>query len=180
MKDTAKFREAIVHIANRCSEDKKFGAVKINKILYYSDFYAYRSLGRSITGAEYQHLSEGPAPRELLDVRADLIGDGSIEIQKRSYFNSVQHRIVAMRDADVGVFNEDEIAIMDEVIESLWDMNASQVSDMSHNEIGWRVTNEYETIPYRTAWLSTQPLQPLTPEQIEQGKAVAKRNGLLG
>ena len=177
MKDTTKFREAIVHIANRCSEDKKFGAVKINKILYYSDFYAYRALGRSITGAEYQHLSEGPAPRELLEVRAELIKDGSIELQKRPYLNSIQHRIVAMREADAGAFNDDELAIIDEVIESLWDMNGSQVSDMSHNEIGWQVTDEYETIPYRTAWLSPQPL---TPEQIEQGKEVAKRNGLLG
>ena len=177
MKDTTKFREAIVHIANRCNEDKKFGAVKINKILYYSDFYAYRSLGHSITGAEYQHLSEGPAPRELLEVRADLIKDGSIELQKSPYLNSIQHRIVAMREADADVFNDEELAIMDEIIESLWDMNGTQVSDMSHSEIGWQVTDEYETIPYRTAWLSPQPL---TPEQIEQGKGVAERNGLLG
>lgn len=175
MENTTKFREAIVYIASKCSEDKRFGSTKLNKILYYSDFSAYRKLGHSVTGAEYKHLSEGPAPRELLEVRADLIEDGSIEIQKRSYFNSVQHRIVATRDADVGVFHDDELAILDEVIESLWDMNARQVSDMSHNEIGWRVTDENETIPYRTAWLSARPL---TPEQIERGKEVAKRNGL--
>ena len=177
MKDTTKFREAIVYIAKQCSEDKKFGATKLNKILYYSDFYAYRSLGQPITGAEYQRLSEGPAPRGLLDVRESLIDDGSIEVQSHLYYNFVQQRITALREPNISVFSEDELDIINEVIQELWDMKASEVSELSHQEIGWQVTKESETIPFRTAWISAQPL---TPEQIELGKEVAERNDLMG
>lgn len=175
MKDTTKFREAIVYIASKSSKDKRFGATKLNKILYYSDFSAYRKLGYSVTGAEYQHLKEGPVPRDLPEAQEYLTIDGAIQIQKRPYFNFIQNRIIAMRAPDTSVFNHDELAIMDEVIEWLWDMNGSQVSDLSHNEIGWRVTDENETIPYRTAWLSARPL---TTEQIELGRKIAERNGL--
>ena len=177
MEDTTKFREAIVYIADRCKEDRKFGAVKLNKILYYSDFRAYRSLRQSITGSEYQHLSEGPAPRGLLDIRQSLIEDGSIELQRRMYFNRVQHSITAIREPDLSVFRQDELDIIDEVIEDLWNMNGSEVSELSHQEIGWQVTKESETIPHRTAWISAQPLSP---EQIDLGKEVAEHHGVIG
>ena len=177
MGDTTKFREAIVYIAEQCSGDKRFGATKLNKILYYSDFYAYRSLGQSITGAEYQHLSEGPAPRSLLDIRDSLMEDSSIQLQQHRYFNFVQQRIVPLREPDTSVFHDREIDIIDEVIQDLWGMNGAQVSDLSHQEIGWKVTEEYDTIPFRTAWISAQPL---TPEQIAKGKEVAERHDLMG
>ncbi len=173
MGDMTKFREAVVYIADKCREDRKFGAVKLNKILYYSDFRAYRSLRQSITGAEYQHLREGPAPRELLEVRESLIEDGSIELQQRMYYNREQHSITATREPDLTVFCQDELDIIDEVIEDLRDMNGSEVSELSHQEIGWQVTKESETIPFRTAWISAQPLSP---EQIDLGKEVAGRH----
>ena len=40
-----KFRELILYVARRSEDDKYFGAVKLNKILYFSDFNAYRELG---------------------------------------------------------------------------------------------------------------------------------------
>lgn len=63
-----KFRELILYVANMSRNDPDFGAVKLNKILYYADFRAYRELGRPISGAAYRKLSEGPAPRQLLRV----------------------------------------------------------------------------------------------------------------
>ena len=32
--------------------DERFGAVKLNKILYFADFEAYRRLGEPITGGD--------------------------------------------------------------------------------------------------------------------------------
>jgi len=68
-----KFQELMLYIASRSADDQKFGATKLNKILFYADFQAYLSLGKSITGAEYQRLGNGPAPRELKSLEADLI-----------------------------------------------------------------------------------------------------------
>jgi len=172
-----KLRELIVYSAEKSRDDPTFGSVKLNKILYYADFYAYRTLGAPISGAEYQRLPEGPAPRWLLTDRHDLLADGSIEIEHRQVFNHVQQRVVPKRPVRPGVLSEREIALVDEVIAALRFMNARQVSDMSHEELGWRLVGDRETIPYRTAFLSAEPL---TQHQIERGLEVARRHELVG
>jgi hypothetical protein len=68
-----RFREIILYIADKCRDAEFFGAVKLNKILFYADRRAYLELGRSITGARYQHLEEGPAPVELVPLRREMI-----------------------------------------------------------------------------------------------------------
>ena len=75
-----KLRELILLIAHKSKADPRLRAVKLNQPLYYADFTAYRRLGKSITGAEYQHLPEGPAPRKGLPAQERLKRDGAIEM----------------------------------------------------------------------------------------------------
>src|ERR1035437_1475045 len=58
-----KLRELVLYIATASEGDEPFGKVKLNKILFFADFEAYRRFVRSITGHEYQKLAQGPAPR---------------------------------------------------------------------------------------------------------------------
>src|SRR3990172_2186257 len=104
MTDLTRLKEAILYVSHLCEEDEKFGAVKLNKILYYADFRAYREFGRSITSATYQHLPEGPAPKELLRARDELISEGALEIEPRQVFSFVQQRPVAKREPNIEVF----------------------------------------------------------------------------
>lgn len=93
-----KLRELILYIAYKSKADPRCGAVKLNKLLYYADFTAYRLLGRSITGAEYQHLQEGPAPRRGLPAQEKLKRDGAIEkVYKPSVVGEPLHVIVPKR-----------------------------------------------------------------------------------
>jgi len=52
------------------------------------------------------------------------------------------------------MFRTQELALVDEVVRFFWGMTARQVSEFSHQEIGWRVVNEGEDIPYQSTWLS--------------------------
>ena len=162
--DQRKFSELVIYIASKSESDPRFGAVKLNKILYYADFNAYRILGHSITGAEYRKLNEGPAPREMLCIRKTMLDAQSIKVEFRQYFNGVQQRVVALREPDISIFSTDEIGIVDETISVLWNMSARQASDLSHTEIGWKVARPGETIPYQTAWLSSDPI----PQEAEE------------
>jgi len=65
-----KLAELILYVCHKSEADERFGATKLNKILFYSDFAAYRQLGQPITGADYQNLEEGPAPRKLPPIRS--------------------------------------------------------------------------------------------------------------
>ena len=174
--DPEKFREAVLYIAKKCENDSRFGATKLNKILYYADFAAYRRLGAPITGAAYRKLDQGPAPRQLPRERRTMLDVDTIEIEERPYFHGVQHRIVAKRPPNIERFSTDEIAILDEVIEGLWHLSATQVSDLSHREWGWQVAEPLEDIPYPAAWLSAESLDEV---DIHVGRAIAESNGLL-
>ena len=154
-----KFRELIIYIARNSADDPTFGSVKLNKVLYYADFAAYRLYGKPITGAKYQKLTEGPAPRALLSARASLIASGDAEIEARPYFTGVQKRLVVRsdREPDREVFDPGELDLVDHIMEYFHGKTARDVSDFSHREPGWILTGDRETIPYETAWLSADP-----------------------
>ena len=159
-----KFSQLVLHIARQSEADPRFGIVKLNKILYYSDFNAYRLLGHPITGAQYRKFLEGPAPDEILSVPRTMQDAQSINIKYQSYFNHVQKRILALEKPDTSVFSPREVEIVPEAISALWNMSARQVSNLSRTEIGWKAARQGESIPYQTAWLSSDPI----PQEAEE------------
>lgn len=156
-----KFRGLILYAAHKAREigDPWFGAVKLNKVLFFSDFLAYRDFGTSITGATYQKLTEGPAPRELLKEREALIKNEDLKLETARVFNYVQHRLIPTREQiDPGeIFDGWEIEVIDEVIATLSPMTAAEVSELSHHEMGWRIAGMYDDIPYESALLAPWP-----------------------
>jgi uncharacterized phage-associated protein len=166
-----RFKELVLYIADKSKEDPRFGAIKLNKILFYADFAAYRQLGRPITGAEYQHLSEGPAPKILTPMRKELCDAGDARIEFRAYYDRVQERIVPNRPAK-NIFNQDEQRIVNEVIDDLWHLNGKDVTERSHDELAWKLTKHGEPIPYSAAWFSSDPLSM---DEEELGNKVADK-----
>src|SRR5687767_3702503 len=81
--DDSKLAELILFIAHRSECDERFGAVKLNKLLFFSDFLAYGRLGSSITGQDYQKLQHGPAPRKLLPVVREMEESGDFAWKER-------------------------------------------------------------------------------------------------
>ena len=151
-----RFRELIVYIASKSVDDPSFGATKLNKILYHSDFRAFERFGVPLTGAPYFRLKNGPAPRVMVPVRDELVAEGVIEVVKKDLGNGyVQHRVIARRNPVLEHFTADEIALVDEVIRELWPQTATEVSDASH-DIRWRTLQDKDPIPYEFAFLSNE------------------------
>lgn len=166
-----KFKNLILYVAKKSEEDHRFGAVKLNKIMYYADFTAYRKLGRPITGATYQRLDEGPAPRELIPVRESMIGE-SIRIEEIPVGSFKRQRIVPLEDPDETLFSEAELQIVDQVIEAMWPMNGTQVTELSHTEPGWIQADIQDEIEYETAWIpNDSPLSPVAEQFWARWKA---------
>jgi hypothetical protein len=155
--DAPKFRELIVYIAQR-SVEADIGDVKLNKILFFSDFYAYGFLGRPITGAEYQKQPMGPTARRLLPERRTLIEEGAIDVDEPRYLspNRTTH---PNREPNTALFRDEELALVDEVIEMFKGSGTAEVSEFSHaSSAGWNVVEMRETIPYSTLFVSmTKP-----------------------
>ena len=171
--DERKLCELIVHVAERLAGDRAGGSTKLNKVLFFADFTHVRHHGRPITGAEYQHLPHGPAPRRLLPLRNRLISDGATELVTEDFLGRPQHRLVAKRSADLSIFSQEELATIDAVLEDLVGMTGTQVSTLSHEEAAWRHTDPGETIPYELALVPKE--QVVTPTAQRVGAEVAAR-----
>ena len=69
----------------------------------------------------------------------------------RDLFGWSQDRPCALREPNLDGFTGQEIAIVDQVLRALWGKSAKDVSDLSHQFIGWRIADMGEVIPYETA-----------------------------
>ncbi len=146
-----KFRELIIFIAAKSAGDRRFGATKLNKLLFYIDFLAYLRLGNSISEQRYQKLENGPAPRGLVPARTKMLASGEIALQKENYYGRDQHRIVALREPDLSLFTGPEVGLMEVVVQDFLGKNASEISQESHEFIGWELAKIGEDIPYEVA-----------------------------
>ncbi len=169
--ERAKFKELVLYLAEKSAEDPLFGATKLNKLLFFCDFLAYGQFGRSLTGARYQKLSHGPAPRQLLPVQRELEAEGAASVQTRQFFNQVQKRLIALRPPNLALFTGEEVTLVNTLLDVLHRYNASDVSALSHLELGWRLADEGEDIPYETVFLAAPSL---TPDDIEGGQRLRR------
>lgn len=173
MESDAKLKELILYISEKCASQSKYGAVKLNKILYFSDFLYFAVYGSPITGVEYQKLEHGPAPKRLVPLREELIQDGSLAIQNIQLISGgTMKKPVNLRRADLSLFSASEIAVVDQVIEAVRGATADRISELSHRKVGWKVARDREVIPYSTIFLSDEPL---TDSETARGRELAER-----
>ncbi|CAN5789844.1 hypothetical protein BH23ACT11_BH23ACT11_29620 [soil metagenome] len=152
-----RLRELILYIADKCEYDRTFGAVKLNKILFFADFVSFAEYGESITGIRYKKYQQGPVPTALRSLRDEMESKGDIVLKKKEYHGRTQNRVISLREPDFDKFRARDIALVDKVIEMLWERNAVQVSEMSHNK-AWKNASEGEAIPYEASFVSDEPL----------------------
>jgi|SRR5271169_6899363 len=98
--EAAKFKELMLYAAEKSVEDPAFGATKLNKILFFSDFLCFGLAGHSITGASYQRLKNGPAPVQLPAMAREIEQGDDGYFVVRSYFNLKQRRLIPKRPAN--------------------------------------------------------------------------------
>lgn len=158
-----KFRELVLYVARETEGDPRCGATKLNKILFYSDFLAYKELGRSISGESYQKLEHGPAPRAIVPAVEAMAEAGDCAWARRSYHGFELKKLIPLREPDLVDFSGEEVALVQKVLRQLDGLNATQVSDLSHEFPGWQAAAPGEDIPYETVFVGDP--RPLTTDE---------------
>ena len=109
---------------------------KMNKLLFYTDFMAYRVTGKGMTGLAYKAIAHGPVP-----VRWDRI---------YSFYDEIEQEIVQFPDGragtklvsslrpDMAEFSDDELKILDYVSQRFKNETPTQISETSHEEEAWK------------------------------------------
>lgn len=151
----------------RLSEnDQSFGATKLNKLLFFIDFAAYAKFGEPISRQEYVRLDKGPAPKVMTALREEMLETGDMAIVERDYFDYKQKHPFALREPDLSGFSADQIFIIQGVVKRYATWTARDLSEKSHEFIGWKYARTGHPIPYSAALIEDR-------EPTEEEKAFA-------
>ncbi|MBA3868620.1 MAG: SocA family protein [Anaerolineae bacterium] len=172
---SARLRELILHIANSSIDDPRFSKVKLAKLLYLADTESFRRFGKPISGSKYIKWPFGPVPDDYNNVLAHMEQEHAIGIRKVPYYSQEQHRVFALIEPELNkFFSANDIRLVDDIIHQYWNMNATEISDYSHNLLGWKVAEINEPIPYESSLLSDEPLSA---DEIAELQELAKIYG---
>lgn len=123
---------------------------KMNKLLFYIDFLAYRRCGMAVTGLSYKALDYGPVPERWDRVYSQF---DEIVQEPRRYGDKEGNVLVSDKSADKGLFTASELSILDEVCAAFSDLTSVCLSDMSHKEEAWlQCRNEHKRISFEYAF----------------------------
>jgi uncharacterized phage-associated protein len=139
-----KLQATIAYIASH----RTVGKVKLFKLLYLADFTAYPRLGRSITGEVYVHFRMGPVPNTLWN-DFDAITANCVDISESWVgMPNPEVTMTAKPNVDLSPLDEEERAILDEILKKYGDLNGARLRDLTHLDIPYRATTPDEVIPY--------------------------------
>lgn len=147
----------LLYVALHSKDDPYFGAVKLNKILFFADIEYYARHRRSASGFQYKKLPHGPVADGLdYTVRA-IVREGKGSEETRVVGSHEQRRLVPSVEPDVAQIDDEFREILDRVIARLRHANASELSSATHEMRGWKHARHLEVIPLGTAFINTDP-----------------------
>lgn len=160
-KNLKKFKEVLLYILGKVGAKPNVGETVLYKLLYFIDFNYYEKYEEQLIGATYIKNHHGPTPIEFQSIVNEMIDDKQIEIVKSKYFQHLQKKYLPHQEPDLSLFNANEIKVIDDVLQKLSGMNASTISEYSHQDVPWLVTQDrqkidYESVFYRTSAYSVR------------------------
>lgn len=166
-----RFRELLLYIADRMDRTghKGLGRIKLAKMLWLSDFEAYRQLGDSITGARYVSDKLGPSPpEELIQARSF---NPETEFAYEPGFDR-QKLPKVKRPVRTSMFHSKELALVDEVVDRYRDWTADEVvKRVAHEHPGYKLVELGQEVPYESVFISTEPPPA---EAVELGRQLIR------
>jgi len=152
-----KFKEVFLYIINKVGSKPNIGETVIYKLLYFIDFNFYEKYEEQLIGATYIKNRYGPTPIEFKKITDKMIKEGEIEKVESKYFEYPQTKYLPLRKADLSKVRANEIEAIDDVLNRLSDMSATQISEYSHNDVPWLTTEDGEVIEYESVFYRTPP-----------------------
>lgn len=159
----------IVHYVISNDKKQELGAIKLNKVLWFSDLYFFIEHGKSLSGQDdYTKQKFGPVVRNMPAILADLKQEGRISVEEKQNFTHRRAIYKSLKNCQIDLSKEEQ-RILDGVLQEICNnFTASEVSEATHNII-WDAAKLGESIPLYTVFASRPGL--VTNKQIEWAKS---------
>jgi len=151
-----KFKEVLLYILNKVGSKPNVGEAVLYKLLYFIEFDFYEKYEEQLIGATYIKNRYGPTPKEFIKIVDEMEGKDLSKV-KDKYFQYPQTKYLPLRPPKLTILKAHEIKIIDEVLDKLSDMNASEIRDYSHGDVPWLTTEDGKVIEYESVFYRTPP-----------------------
>lgn len=172
MFDREKFKRLVHYVIWRAGNRDWFGAVKLNKVLWFSDTEAFAHAGQSITGASYTRQQFGPVPKAIMPIRDELVREGTIRVERVGRLD----RLTPLSKPDMQSFSQTEMAIVDYWIDHIATYETAGTISAKSHDYAWQIAKLGEPLPM-TASLAVRLRQP-NDEEMDWAKGTAAKLGL--
>ena len=122
----------------------------LNKYLWFIDIVSFNQRGVSITGLTYQKQQYGPTIIDQRYKEISLLDDKYIrnDYEDESGTKTI---ITSNKNFDLSKLKDSEIEIINKIIKLLKNKNVTDISNMSHEEEGWKKTKKFDEISFEYA-----------------------------
>ena len=122
----------------------------LNKYLWFIDILSFNQRGVSITGLTYQKQQYGPTIIDQRYKEISLLDDKYI---RNDYEDEKGTRtiITSNKNFDLSKLKESEVEIINKIIKLLKNKKVTDISNMSHEEEGWKKTKKFDEISFEYA-----------------------------
>lgn len=150
-----KFKEVLLYVLTKIGARPHVGLTVIYKLLYFIDFDYYEKFEEQLIGAFYQKNKFGPTPVEFKKISDNMIEQKELEEIKSKYYKLKQKKFLPLRLANLNILSAIEVKHIDEVISRLGNKNANELTEYSHQDVPWIMTEENNVIEYESVFYRT-------------------------
>jgi putative zinc finger/helix-turn-helix YgiT family protein len=142
----------IVYFTELCKPWK----TKMNKLLFYADFFHYKRTGFSISGAEYMAIQMGPVPLNFGSIFEYAAMRDDINVTYQEFQNGGIGELFTPHPKhpfDASIFDAEELISMERIASQFKNASTADIVKFSHEEPAWSDNfNEKKKISYSYAF----------------------------
>ena len=130
-------------------KDNSLNITQLMKNLFAVDFLSYKTNNKSITNFNYAHANYGP----IVDKRNEFI-DNMIKnnmIKTNTNYNDDFIIFENEMEPNINIFDDKELEVLKKVKKALKNKTATELTNWSHDFLGWKNTRMGETINFEYA-----------------------------
>ncbi len=140
---TEKFKNLVLYILSS-DEYKDKGIKKLNKFLYFIDFYFYRDHEQFISGTEIQYAKApmGPIIDNYKIIFDQMCADGILALEEND--GAVSHN--PLQKPNLSFFTSEEIDHIHNLLHNYGRLSSVELESISHKQQPWVLTENYGDI----------------------------------
>ena len=148
-----KLKEAVHYVISLCTDPSKLGAIRLNKIMWFSDKYAFRLNGATITADSYVKRRLGPVPKNVLAAIGELAAEGKVAARETTVpGNNVMRLFFTLTPPESAVLSDQDRAVLASFTDLICNnFTANEISSATHDQV-WEAAEIGEEIPMYTAF----------------------------